>query len=134
MPGEKDFLPWTEYVYLFLSAMPGGTYAKVGMTNNPDRRAVEFRTASPFKQHQHWICQCPDREVSRRLELAILHTFRANKVRGEWVRVDPKKIENFVAACTAIARKEVSPKVEFREHKPRKPNGEKYKSFSPYSL
>lgn len=130
---EADFLPWTEYVYPFVMAAPGGTYVKVGMSNNPDRRAKEFRTGTPFKNQEHWICQCPDRESARRLELAILHTFRAWRVRGEWVRVASKELEKFVRACTAIARKEVTPKVEFRAHKPRKPNGEKY-SNRPYSL
>lgn len=121
-----DWLPWTEYVYLWACAIPGGMHVKVGMTNNPDRRAAEFRTNSPFRATRHLICQCPSRDVAGRLEQAILAAFKAWRVRGEWIRVDARRLDAFVSACTKIARQEVSPGVWFREHKPRKKNGEKY--------
>lgn len=134
LPGPtKEFLPWVDYVYLWVCQAPGGTYVKIGVTNNPDRRAREFRTNSPWKACHHFICQCPDRATALKLEATLLRTFRAYKARGEWVRIPAGKLDAFVGGCTAAARKEVSPAVEFRDHQPRKPNGEKYKDRQ-YSL
>lgn len=110
---------WLEYVYLWVCSAPGGTYVKVGVTNDPDRRAREFRTNSPFRAQAHYICQVPDRDTALALERQILRTFRAYRQHGEWVRVPDGKIHSFVGGCTAIAQSVVLPEVSFREHKPR---------------
>lgn len=126
-PDQDEWYPWTEYVYLWACAIPGGMHVKVGMTNNPDRRSVEFRTNSPFRATQHFICQCPDRSAAYGLEQMILSRFAAWRVKGEWVRVDAKRLHRFVAACTRIAQDDMGLPSRFREHKPRRPNGERYR-------
>lgn len=115
----EQYRPWLEYVYLWVCAAPGGTYVKVGVTNDPDRRAQQFRTNSPFRAQAHYICQVPDRKTAFGLERQILRTFRAYRQQGEWVRVPDGKIQGFVGGCTAIAQSFVLPEVSFREHKPR---------------
>lgn len=117
---QSDYLAWLDYVYLWVCSAPGGTYVKIGVTNDPDRRAGEFRTNSPFRASGHYICQCPDRAAALGLERLLLHTFRAYRQQGEWVRVPDGKIHGFVGGCSAIARETVSPEVCFREHVPRK--------------
>jgi hypothetical protein len=121
LPGNApDYQAWLHYVYLWVCRVPGGTFVKVGMTNDPDRRAKEFRTSCPFRVTEHLICQCPTRSDAAGLEKLLLHTFRAYRQHGEWVRVPDGKIEQFVGGCTAIARNTVSPLAEFRAHKPRR--------------
>lgn len=126
-PQGDEWLPWTEYVYLWSCAIPGGMHVKVGMTNNPDRRSVEFRVNSPFKATRHFVCQCPDRSAAYGLERAILAEFAPWRVKGEWVRVEAKRLDSFVAACTRIARREIGPAVRFRDYVVRRPNGEHYR-------
>lgn len=116
----SDYQSWLDYVYLWVCSAPGGTYVKIGVTNDPDRRAREFRTNSPFRAQGHHICQVPSRKDALTLEALLLRTFRAYRQHGEWVRVPDGKIANFVAGCSAIARNTVSPKSEFREHLPRR--------------
>jgi hypothetical protein len=127
IPQGDEWLPWTEYVYLWACAMPGGMHVKVGMTNNPDRRATEFRTNSPLRVHRHVVCQCPDRSASYGLEQTILAEFKTWKARGEWVRVPADRLDAFIATCTRIARREIGPIVRFRDYKPRRPNGEPFR-------
>ena len=126
MSMQPEYLPWTEYVYLWVCNTPGGTYVKIGVTNNPNRRATEFRTNSPFRASRHLICQYPDKPAAFKLEKTLLSTFRAWRMRGEWVRVEANRLDAFVQACTAIARQEISERVMFRDHKPRRPNGESF--------
>lgn len=123
--GPDEWLPWTEYVYLWVCPMPGGMHVKVGVTNNPDRRAVEFRTASPFRPTNHLVCQCPDRAAAFALERAILAANSVARVRGEWLRVDSRRLHLFVAACTALAKEQIGEMVRFREHRLRQPNGDR---------
>lgn len=126
-PHPDAWLPWTEYVYLWVCGLPGGMHVKVGVTNNPDRRAAEFRTNSPARATNHLICQCPDRAAAFALERAILSANSGARVRGEWLRVEAPKLHKFVAACTAIAKEQIGEMVRFREHRPRQPNGERFR-------
>lgn len=121
----EEFLPWTEYVYLWVCATTDGAYIKVGVTNNPDRRAVEFRTNSPFKPTRHMICQCPDRESALRLEGVILSAYSMFGVKGEWIQVPLNLVDGVVRACSKIAQWNVSPKTGFRHHKPKVPEARK---------
>lgn len=116
----KDrYQPWLEYCYLWACECPGGLFIKIGMTNDPHRRFSEFKTSSPFKYVQAFVCQAPDRELSYALEQEILRTFRAFSTRGEWISIERKKLEHFVFACSEIAKRVVGPEVYFREFKPR---------------
>lgn len=131
-PSDDEWLPWTEYVYLWVCSFPGGTRVKVGMTNNPDRRAVEFRTNSPFSASSHWVCQCPDRAAAYGLEQTILSRFSAWRSKGEWIACEAKRIPALIVSCTAIARQEIDASVRFRPFRPRKPNGERFRRKKRY--
>lgn len=115
VPPEEAWQPWLDYVYLWICNAPGGTYVKVGVTNNPDRRSREFRTNSPFKGAQRYVCQVPDRASALRVESAILSAYGDRRRHGEWLTLEAKKMAALVVACTAIARKETGLAVRFRE-------------------
>lgn len=122
---QGEFLRWTEYVYLWVCTNPESAYIKVGVTNNPDRRAGEFKTNSPLKPNRHLICQCPDRDAAFRLEGVILAAYSLFAVKGEWIEVPLNLVDGVIRACSKIAQREVSPKVGFRFHKPKLPEGSK---------
>lgn len=122
-PRSERYHPWLDYIYLWVCTMPGGTRVKVGITNNPDRRAKEFRTNSPFPGTAWFVCQAPDRQQAYEVEQEILRTFRAFRAHGEWVAVPAGKTDAFVLACSSIARRLIGPDVRFRDHRPRQPNG-----------
>lgn len=119
-PVSERYLPWVEYCYLWVADCPGGHFVKVGRTNDPNRRFCEFKTSSPFKWAGAFICQVPTKEAGYALEQRILHTFRALSTRGEWLALEKKKLNAFVAACTRIAREMVCDEVRFRPHVPRR--------------
>jgi len=122
-----EWLPWTDYVYLWVCPIPGSTRIKVGMTNNPHRRWAEFRTNSPVTAQLNLVCQCPSRSKARELELAILGKYAANRVRGEWIHARADKVSAIIRDCTEIARQVIGPEVRFRDYKPRRPNGEPFR-------
>lgn len=118
-PRAERYLPWTEYVYLWVCSLPGGVRVKIGMTNNPDRRMREFLKNCPVVPTLSYVCQAPDRASAYELEQELLKTFRAWSDHGEWVNIPPRKVDAFVAACTDKARSIVSPEVRFREYRTR---------------
>lgn len=113
------YLPWTEYVYLWVCVLSDAAYIKVGVTNNPDRRATEFHTNSPLKPNRHLICQVPSREAALRLEGVILAAYSLFSVKGEWIQVPLSLVDGVINACTKIAKREIAEESWFRPHRPK---------------
>lgn len=112
---KREYRPWTEYVYIWVCATPSGTRAKIGVTNNPSRRFSNFRTSCPFRAFETYLCQAPARDVALKLESRILSTFSGFAEHGEWLKVPFGKINEFVGACTLLARQVIDNEAFFRE-------------------
>lgn len=114
-----EWLASVHYVYILVFAEQGRTYVKVGISDDPDRRASEIQKGSPFRISQMHICQAPTREAAYGLEQTILTRFAVLRRTGEWITTDADRVTEIVTFGTQRARVKFGPDYRFREHKRR---------------
>lgn len=76
------------YCYLaFYGIGSTSQYAKVGMTNHPEKRLYGMSTSNPLDCLWAFIAQFPTRPKAYGAEQAILRELSEHKRRGEWIEV-----------------------------------------------
>ncbi len=94
----------TAYVYLGIYQGPDALYAKVGVSNHPEKRQESGKSYCPFERRALWIVETRYRALAFKLEGIILEKYRSASTRGEWLRLaDERAVQAFVDGATCLA-------------------------------
>lgn len=84
-----DDLPRGNYVYLIRDVSVTGAY-KIGLTNKPARRLIDFMVKLPFKVHIVHVQEVSDSRVA---ETYLHRTYKQKHVDGEWFMLSDDEVK-----------------------------------------
>jgi hypothetical protein len=88
-----------EYVYVIAMRRDDGWLppVKVGITSTPKQRLSSLQSGSPVPLTIFHLFRLRDREVSRRIERAILEIKASARLHGEWLSLQPHYAAEVIA-------------------------------------
>lgn len=87
------------YVYLIAAEFKSDIQYKVGVSNAPDRRINELKTANPNVTHIENKYLCESREIATKVETWMHKYYSKNNINGEWFLLEQDDIEEFTEKC-----------------------------------
>jgi hypothetical protein len=86
---RKDWRVIGSFVYMLLCQDSGPIYVKIGLSDQPLKRAQALRNGCPVAPRRLAICAVPSRFVAKRVESCLLLQLRPWRAQGEWFKFEP---------------------------------------------
>lgn len=89
-------------VYIIVCGDGDSTFAKVGLSGDPDKRLSSLQTGCPLRIHSMYVSRLPTRYHAMAAEAAIHSKMSRFRTRGEWFILRNEALDTMFSVCEQV--------------------------------